>query len=177
MIYKPCIYFVEGQCEEKLIKTLKEKELLIPGKVEVFNALTKRITRSKIMTIDRSSNIILVFDADREQDTEIFKANCAILETFFKKSNIHLLIQVMNLEDELLRSTDAISIKELTGSKSDSDFKKDFINLSDCCSTLKNHHFDINKMWRQVPSGEFAGLQQGIDKVILQQKKWGTISA
>ncbi len=39
--------------------------------------------------------------------------------------------QVKNLEDELLRSCDVKQIKELTGSKSNSNYKRDMLNDAD----------------------------------------------
>ena len=65
-IYK---YFVEGECEEKLINTLKQPpiNLLLPGKVEVFNFITKKITRQRISVLEPKTTIILVYDIDVEQ--------------------------------------------------------------------------------------------------------------
>lgn len=37
---KKCFYLTEGECEEKLIKALKEKPSLVrPGKVKKFNVI------------------------------------------------------------------------------------------------------------------------------------------
>ena len=40
MNFKRCLYYVEGKCEEQLIKALKlEPKLLIPGKIKVHNII------------------------------------------------------------------------------------------------------------------------------------------
>jgi hypothetical protein len=42
---------VEGECEEKLIKALKEKpSLLIPGKVKRFNVIQNELKTSHLVT-------------------------------------------------------------------------------------------------------------------------------
>ena len=86
-----CTYFVEGLCEKQLIDSLKNTDLLIPGKVKVFN----------------------VVQAD-------------------------------------------LKPSDLTSSKSNKDFKRDFILLKDLPSVLRKHCFDINKMWRQPVPAPFC---------------------
>lgn len=51
---RSCIYFCEGECEEALIKALKEyPELIMPGKTRVFNVISKAY--SKIGTAIRQA--------------------------------------------------------------------------------------------------------------------------
>ena len=46
------IYYVEGQCEEKLINTLKcDSKLIRPGKVQICNVIGKKITQGQLMMI------------------------------------------------------------------------------------------------------------------------------
>lgn len=53
---RKCIYFVEGECEEKLINALKvDTSLVINGKVKKFNAITEELTNSKLITISPGS--------------------------------------------------------------------------------------------------------------------------
>ena len=43
---RKCIYFVEGECEEKMLNALKViPSLIINGKVKKFNAITEGLTR------------------------------------------------------------------------------------------------------------------------------------
>lgn len=43
------IYFVEGECEERLINALKKPPALIqPGRVKVFNVVQKRFSKAHL---------------------------------------------------------------------------------------------------------------------------------
>ena len=98
-IYK---YFVEGECEEKLINTLKQPpiNLLLPGKVEVFNFITKKITRQRISVLEPKTTIILVYDIDVEQ-TDILEYNIKLLNKFGFKT-IHHIQSIKKFEDEIV---------------------------------------------------------------------------
>ncbi len=55
-----CIYYVEGECEKKLIGALKEQPALIyTGKVKVRNVVSELIPRSELLTIKRDTAVIL----------------------------------------------------------------------------------------------------------------------
>ena len=72
---RKCIYLAEGECEEKLIKALKEKPaLLIPGKVKRFNVIQDELKTNHLVTFSPGSLVILVFDTDNEV-TEHLKKN------------------------------------------------------------------------------------------------------
>lgn len=54
-----CIYFVEGPCEEQLIKALKEKpNKLIPGKIKVFNVVQNLIPKSQMLSIQSGTIVV-----------------------------------------------------------------------------------------------------------------------
>lgn len=58
-------YFVEGECERKLITTLKEqKTWVVSGKIEVFNVKLERITELRLRQISDNTTVILIFDTD-----------------------------------------------------------------------------------------------------------------
>ena len=60
-----CIYFVEGQCEQKIVEALKEEpQRLRSGKVKVLNPITQEIPSSVLLTIKKGSVVVLVFDTD-----------------------------------------------------------------------------------------------------------------
>ena len=62
---KKCIYLTEGECEEKLIKALKEKPSLIaPGKVWKFNVIQNVLPANKLIQFEPGSMAVLVFDTD-----------------------------------------------------------------------------------------------------------------
>jgi len=167
---KPVIYYVEGECEKKLINCLKNKQLIIAGRAEVFNVLEKKLSVAKLMKVKPGTTFILLFDTDTTNDLSTFKENCLLIKNEVHQAKIYTILQVNNLEDELKRATSISQIKDLTGSKSNSDFKADFINLSDCFSTLLNHNFDLSKMWCQTTTGPFACLKQNTDKIVLKTK-------
>ncbi len=152
-------YFVEGECEKKLISELKNFAPLRPGKIHILNVLTHRLSNSRLMEILPGSIVYLVFDTDGEQDISQVRENIGLLkQRTGGKVKIHLLIQVENLEDELLRSTDVRCVEELTNSRSRSDFKKDFLKLNSCLYVLTKHNFSINLMWKTEPKKPFDSL-------------------
>ena len=96
-----------------------------------------------------------------------------MLKKIVSKVLIVCLPQVLNLEDELERCTDVKNIKELTKSKSRSDFKRDFCRLTDCRQALDIHHFEIGKMWAQpLPEGftSFSSYTGDHKQVVMQEK-------
>ena len=53
---RPIHYYVEGECEKKLIDALKgEKKGLLAGKVEVFNFVRDRFSELRIRTLKSKS--------------------------------------------------------------------------------------------------------------------------
>ena len=161
-------YFVEGECEKKLIDALKAASLLPSGKVTVFNTLTKGFSNSRLMDLNTGSIVILVFDTDGEQDISILNNNISLLKKHVANVRVFNLISVGNLEDELIRSTQISSIEELTNCRSRNDFKSSFLRLKNCLSILEKHGFDIEKIWCTKPDGPFSVFSQGIDEI----KKW-----
>ena len=95
-----CIYFVEGQCERRLIEALKEEpQRLRPGKIKVWNLIKDEIPSSILLTIKEGSVVVLVFDTDVPQ-TDKLKKNVLNLRTRCKRITIVYLAQVLNLEDD-----------------------------------------------------------------------------
>ena len=153
---------MEGNCELKLINELKSVLILPPGKATVFNVLTHRISKSRLMNTVPGTTVVMVFDTDGEQCTDILMHNIKILEDYVHGVRILFLIQVNNFEDELVNATNIKRIEELTNSRTHSDFKTDFLKLNNCMSVLESHWFDIDKMWRRPPRGSFSSFEQGI---------------
>ena len=114
---RKCIYLVEGECEEKLIKALKEKpSLLIPGKVKRFNVIQNELKTSHLVTFTPGSLVVLVFDTDKEQ-TEHLKNNISALTKRCAGVSIVTIAQVLTFEDEIVRCTDVAKAPELTRSQ------------------------------------------------------------
>lgn len=166
---KNCTYFVEGKCEQKLLNALKASPGLIrPGKVRVFNVIQDLLTKSHLIAI-KEGYVVFVFDSD-VPETGFLKKNIEMVKKICPEKSVRLLFlaQVMNLEDELVRATDVRKVVELTGSRSEKDYKTDFIALKDCKVVLNNHRFDIQKIWRQNPPEPFSFIKQGTEHIVLR---------
>lgn len=140
-------YFVEGETEEKLIKVLKtDLQLIVPGKVQKFNVIEKKLTKQRLMTLKEGTIVVLVFDTDT-QITDVLNENIKLLRGEKNIKSVLCITQVKNLEDEFIRSCDIKQIRELTGSKSNKDFKSDMLKDSNFSKKLKLHKFDFEKFW------------------------------
>lgn len=151
-------YFVEGDTEKKLLNELKrEGNLIIPGPIRVFNVVQERLSSAMIASIPSNTTAILVFDTDTKK-VDILKENLSKLERNKSVTETWCVMQVENLEDELIRSTDIKTIRELTDSKSNTEFKRDFIREKNLMAKLRIHNFDLTKMWVTEPPKEYEGI-------------------
>lgn len=155
-------YFVEGETDEKMISILKTNfQHIHPGKVEIVNVVTNKIKNSMIMKLKKRTIVVLVFDTDRVE-TSVLKDNINFL---IKQRNVISSVicipQCKNLEDELVYSCNISRIKVLTNSKSNKDFKKDFLHISDqnAASRLEINGFDIKKLWSRNPDYPYQDIQ------------------
>lgn len=157
---KNYIYYVEGQCEEKLLKILKtDMQLIQPGKIVKCNVIQKKIKQAQLTTLRKGTTVVLVFDTDTESTT-ILKQNINMLNKERAISNMICITQVENLEDEIERSCDVKRAYELTNSKSTSTFKHDFIVSTNLKRTLENHKFCFDVLWSKSPEKEqYRGIQ------------------
>lgn len=155
-----CIYFCEGSCDEVFIKALKEKpELITPGKTKVLNVISTYIPRSVLMTVKPGTTVVFVFDTD-VPITEKLRKNIEYIKTYCGKSKLVFLPQVQNLEDEIVRATDAERITDITQSRSLSNFKTAFCRISNPRAVLTKHQLDVMKLWTTEPPEVFAFLPQ-----------------
>ena len=157
-------YFVEGKCEKKLIETLKEHSLIVPGKVEIHNVTQEEITELKLRPLSEGTTIIFVFDTDIP-DTKILKENIQIINNNNRFNVLWTVLQVKNLEDEIVRSTDIKLIRELLPSKSTKDFKSDFIKEKNLYSKLQAKKFDYSKLWITEPDKNYSFVKNDGNKV------------
>lgn len=162
-----CIYYVEGPCEKQLISALKENpEKLISGKIKVFNVVQDLIPKSQILSIQSGTIIVFVFDTDVKQTIKL-KKNIELLKRYCSKLKIVFLPQVLNLEDELVRSSDVKTVIELTKSGSIKNFKTDFCKMKsqDCRAMLEHHMLDCSKLWTTKPSDVFAFIERNSSQI------------
>lgn len=160
-------YFVEGEDDAKIVNTLKtDLRCIVPGKVQVFNVMQKKITTPRLMALKTDTIVILVFDTD-VGETPTLLENIKILKKAQNVKDVFCVTQVKNLEDELIRSCNIKQIKELTGSKSNGDFKRDLLRDSTIARKLKKHNFDINSFWNTVDKN-FHNIKNDAVKVKIQ---------
>ena len=152
-------YYVEGEDEKKIINTLKtDFQIIQAGKVDVFNVVQNKLKKNILMRLKTGTTVVLVFDTDTNQ-TQILEENIRFLR---KQSHIKKVIcipQVKNLEDELKRSCNISQIKELTHSKSNSNYKHDLIQCKNLKQVLENHGFDIELFWCKNPMFPFDSFK------------------
>lgn len=148
-------YYVEGECEAKLLNELKGK-CIKAGKVQVLNFVNKKIPNNIINRITTGTDIVVVVDTDVTAGIEMFKENIQRVKNKPQIGNLYCVFQVKNLEDELVRSCNIKEVLELTSSKSNKDYKRDFLKMSNLQAKLDANEFDINLMWRQIPEGVFS---------------------
>ena len=143
-------YFVEGECEKKLINELKvpKADLFLSGKVEVLNVVREKISKQRLMVLTPKTNIILIYDIDVE-NTEILSYNLEMLKKYNFK-NVYHIQSINNFEDELVYATSLKKINEMYNTVSVDEFKTKFIHQNDLLSKLKKINYDNSKMWSRV---------------------------
>ena len=140
-------YFVEGEDDRKVVNTLKtDLQWIKPGKVQVFNVIEEELTSLITRTLKPGTIVVLVFDTDTGKKNTLLK-NIRFLQKDSNVKQVLCIMQVKNLEDEFLRSCAISQIKELTGSTSNSDYKRDLLRQSNLADKLKKHQFQFEKFW------------------------------
>ncbi len=162
-----CIYFAEGKCEERLLNALKEyPQKIQSGRVKVFNVVQKLLPKSQLVTIQTGTTVVLVFDTD-VPNTEVLRENISRLKTFCSKIRLVFLSQVLNLEDELVRCSDIKSVVELTHSKSNKDFKRDFCSMTNVRYVLDRVNLNVKTLWTENAPSPFGFIEKNSDVIKL----------
>lgn len=169
MKYGQYHYYVEGENERALVKTLSKCEdekfnVIRPGKIEVFNVVEREIKSTHMMNLKDNTVVVLVFDTDTK-NRAILDKNTKFLEKHKNIKEVILIPQVYNLEDELIRSCNIKDILQLFGSKSKKEFKSDFNKVNNLNEYLIKAEFAFDKLWRKNTDGIFAGITSGISKI------------
>ncbi len=150
-------YYVEGGCEKKLIRTLIDHHLIIPGKIDILNPVQENIKITHLRTLSRHTTVILVFDTDKPK-TDILTANIRFLQSSPNIRRVVTIPQISNLEQELCRCTDVRHIRDLLNCSHDSDFKSLFISEKRLFEKLQEHGFDIGKLWSSPAKEPFLTM-------------------
>ena len=152
-------YYVEGDDEGKLINTLKtDLRLILPGKVQKLNVVQRQLSNARLMGLSPGTMVVLVFDTDTGH-LDILNKNLEVLKKCSAVSEIVTVPQVLNLEQELVRSCDIRTVAELLGSKSNKEFKSDLIRVTNLGSKLREHQFDIGRFWSASPACPYHQIE------------------
>ena len=146
-------YFVEGECEEKLINTYKTipYQYFQSGKVEVYNFINKEFTNQRLLALSNKAIIILVYDIDIE-NMKVFELNVKkLINAGFKVYHIQ---SIKNFEDEILYSTKLKKINDMFKTENYDEFKHMFINHNRIDVKLDKSHFNIDKIWSRLNNNE-----------------------
>lgn len=119
------------------------------------------------MNLRSDTTVVLVFDTDTDS-AAILNENIKLLNAAPMVRSVICVTQVRNLEDELIRSTDIRYIRELTGSKSDSDYKRDLIKMSNLATVLVRHGFEIKQFWVKESIGAFSKISNDARLIMLR---------
>ena len=157
------IYFVEGECEAKLINALKEAPAVIrPGKIKIINVIQNVLSSSQLVQIQAGTTVVLAFDTDVPK-TDCLQENIRQLRKKCTKVELVFLAQVRNFEEELVRCTDVERASELTHSRSNKDFKRDFCATTNTRYLLDRHNLVLSKLWTTHPPEEFSFVTSNSD--------------
>ncbi len=165
-------YFVEGECEKKLINELKkiEHREIESGKVDVMNVIFEKIPIAKLLTLRKNTIIILVYDTDVHK-TDILEKNLETLSFYGFKKVVHIQ-SIINFEDEIVHSTNINKINEFFKTNTVDEFKKAFINHGDIYSKLKSCQFNIKLLWcRKNEKNPFNIYSKVEDLNLIKPKK------
>lgn len=159
-------YYVEGQCEEHFLNSFKsgKNPKFKPGKVEVFNIMTQKITPMRLINFSAGTTLVLVYDTDKSP-TEIFENNLKQLKNNKKISKIIHVQSVKNFEEEIVYSSNVKCINEVFNTIGIIEFKKKFISAN-IENKMKTINFDFKKIWsRKSKLEEFKKYPQGGNKI------------
>ena len=158
-------YFVEGDTERKFIEVIKENKYVYSGRIEKRNLLEKKISDNILKNIQKNTTIVIIFDTDviDINNINILDKNIEIFENSKKK--VILIPQVKNLEDELIYSTKIKKIEDLLESKSDDDFKRDFMRWNNLIKKLEEKEFKISKLWSREATDIYKKYKNDSEKI------------
>lgn len=149
------IYFVEGYNEENVVNTLKDikNRYIVAGKCRVLNIAQEEIKGSHLMTLNKSTVAIVIYDNDviidrktnPEKAKEKVNKNIKLLKEYCKQ--VIVICQYDNIEDEIKKSTN-VTVRELLNSKSEKEAKSDLRHEKNLMKKLLDKNFDFNKFWQ-----------------------------
>ena len=163
-------YYVEGDDDKKVVDVLKtDLGCIRPGKSQVLNVVAEKITPMHLRTLVPGTTVVLVFDTDAG-NIDILKENIRTLQQCNSVSEIVLIPQVPRLEIELVRCCNISRIEELLNSRSEKDFKRDLMHVTNLGAKLKEHKFNINIFWSATAPSPYQEIPNQAAKVKLKYR-------
>ena len=158
-------YYVEGEDDKAIVDTLKtDLRCIKPGKSQVLNVVTEIISPMRLRTLAPGTMVVLVFDTDAG-NVDIPKENIRTLQKCNSVSEVITIPQVPKLEIELVRCCNISRIEELLNSKSEKDFKRDVIRVTNLSAKLKEHKFNIDLFWNSTAPSPYWDIPNQSAKV------------
>ena len=158
-------YYVEGEDDKKVVDTLRLKMNLIKtGKVHVLNVVEEDIPDMRLRALSSGTLVVLVFDTDTGK-ADILRNNLKKLDKHPSVCGVITIPQVGNLEDELVRSCNISKIEELLNSKSQKDFKRDILRITNLDAKLVARKFNIDLFWNGVAPRPYQDIANESAKV------------
>ena len=152
-------YYVEGDCEKKLVRTLIDHQMIRPGKTDIVNPIQEVLKTTHLRTLAPKTNVVLIFDTDVPR-TAILKQNLDFLNSQSNVTRVITIPQSSNLEEELIKSMDIKHIRDLLNCAHNSDFKTAFIEEKRLYEKLVSHHFNLGLLWSSTPQKPFSDFIQ-----------------
>ena len=161
------LYLIGGYI--KLYVNKIKNKYLYSGKIKVMNVIQNKVPRSILRTLERETIVVLVFDTDIEK-IDILDKNIELIKNSNNVRDIIYILQIKNLEDELVYSTKIKKIKDLLESKSDKDFKRDFISCNNLIKKLEEKEFKISKLWSREAKNIYKKYENKSKEIKLQKR-------
>lgn len=130
--------------------------------IEMINVIQNVLSSSQLVQIQAGTTVVLVFDTDVPK-TDCLQENIRQLRKKCTKVELVFLAQVRNFEEELVRCTDVERASELTHSRSNKDFKRDFCATTNTRYLLDRHNLVLSKLWTTHPPEEFSFVTSNSD--------------
>lgn len=162
-------YYVEGEDDKCIVNTLKSEMFCIQsGKVNVFNVVQEKFNLARIRTLKDNTIVVLIYDTDIN-NIQILQDNIDFLRKQKAVKEIICIPQVNNLEDELVRACSKINaVEQITRSSTKKDYKRDLIKCNNLGQRLQASGFDLNKMWKMIPTNGFKEFGNESSKICIK---------
>lgn len=93
MMNKTCVYYCEGEDDQKLIDALKvTPNKILSGKSKKLNVIQSLIPKSILLGIKPNTNVVLVFDTDVTTNLNVIKKNIENIKKYCQRGKDYLFV-------------------------------------------------------------------------------------